>query len=91
MKDVELVRGDDEADAMLACAVMYVMHEEIVKVIDKFARLVPPGFEDEFIDYLYERTFLPSKPGLGEGHDGSPDLMGDEAYREYVRKVMEVK
>lgn len=91
MKDVELVKGDDEADAMTACAVMHVMHEEIEKVIDKFARLVPPGFEDQFIDYLYERTFLPSKLGLGDDHNGSPNLMGDDAYREYVREVMGVK
>ena len=31
MKDVELVKGDDEADAMTACAVMYVREVTGVK------------------------------------------------------------
>jgi len=90
MKDVERVKGDAEADAMLACAVQWVMHEEVEKVIQKYARLVPTAYGDQFVDYLYETKFIPDKV-LTDNEAGSPILYGDEAYREYVREVMGVK
>ncbi len=90
MDDVKLVKGDSEADAMLLHAVQWVMHEEIEKVVNKFARLVPTEMGERFIDYLCEGNFLPTGISFGHKYEGSPDLMGDEAYRDYVRKVMEV-
>lgn len=90
MSDVELVKGDSEADAMLLCAVQWVMHDEIKKVIEKFARLVPPSKGNQFIDYLFETKFIPDRC-VTDNEAGSPDLYGDEAYREYVREVMGVK
>lgn len=89
MNDVELVKGDDEADAMLLVAVKNVMRGEITMVIQKYARLVPPDLGEQFVDYLYETQFIPDKI-VTDNETGSPDLYGDEAYDEYVRKVMGV-
>jgi hypothetical protein len=90
MNDIKLVKGDREADAMLTCAVQNVMRQEIMQVIQKYARLVPESMGDQFVDYLYETQFIPDKV-LTDNTAGSPDLFGDEAYDQYVRKVMEVK
>ena len=91
MDEVNLVRGNSECDALLLCAVQWVMHEEIENVVNRFFSLIPPELHEQFVDYVCERTFLPTKMCLGDRYEGSPDLMGDEAYRDYVRKVMEVK
>lgn len=89
MDDVNLVKGDDECDAMLLSAVQWVMHEEIEKLIEKFGKLVPPHLGDQFVDYIFEAKYIPMR--LTTDNDaGSPDLMGDGAYQNYVRKVMEV-
>jgi hypothetical protein len=89
MDDVILVKGDDEADAMLLCAVQWVMHEEVEKLIEKFGRLVPPHLGDQFVDYIFEAKYVPTRLTT-DNEAGSPDLRGDEAYRDYVRKVMGV-
>lgn len=93
MKDVEMVKGDEESDSMLLCAVQSVMREQVDLLIRKFAELVPPDKGEQFIDYVAEACFVPYRWGqlFKREYTGSPNLWGDEAYREYVREVMGVK
>lgn len=89
MDGVKLIKGDSEADAMLLGAVENVMRQEIFGIIQKYARLVPPELGDQFLDYLYETTFVPDAL-FTDNTAGSPDLFGEKAYEEYVRNVMGV-
>lgn len=84
-----MINDDEEADAMFLGAVQCSLWDAIKAAISKHCSILPARLAPDMEDWVSEQNFTMGMSRRSYSKDdGSPDLFGDQAYRDYVKEKL---